>query len=175
MRAHGRVAHGFTLIEQILVLALTAILTGLAIPAMHGLLRRNRTYTATQAVNGALRATRMLAIERQRRSVLCPSRDGRHCSGQGDWQAGWLVGVDADGDGQPDGTPILAHPPLQGVHIRASRGRSRVYYHPNGSAPGSNLTLRICPAGDLPDKVSAVVVSNSGRIRLERINASHCR
>jgi type IV fimbrial biogenesis protein FimT len=169
-----RAGHGFTLIEQIITLAIAGILTGLAIPSMHAMLRHHRTGTATQALSSALHATRMLSIERQRRTVLCPTRDGHTCSGDGDWEEGWLIGIDRNHDGQPDTAPLSTHPPLDGVRIRASRGRSRVYYHPNGSAPGSNLTMRICPTGERPDKVPAVVVSNSGRIRLERTDASHC-
>lgn len=175
MHAHGRAAPGFTLVEQIVAVAIAAILTGIAIPSMRGLLRRNRSLAATRAVTGALRATRMLSIERQRRTLLCPSRDGRRCSGDAAWDQGWLIGIDRNGDGQPDGTPLIAHPALRGVRIFASRGRSRVHYHPDGSAPGSNLTLRICPRDDIPDKVAAVVVSNSGRIRLERADAAPCR
>ncbi len=171
----ARAEHGFTLIEQIIVLAIGAILASLAIPSMHAMLRHHRAGTATQAVSSALRATRMLSIERQRRMLLCPSRDGHKCSGDDAWDEGWLIGIDYDDDGQPDATPLVTHPPLDGVHVRASRGRYRVYYHPNGSAPGSNLTLRICPEHDRPDKVTAVVVSNSGRIRLEQVDASRCR
>lgn len=169
-----RADHGFTLIEQIITLAIAAILTSLAIPSMHALLRHHQANTATQAVSHALHATRMLSIERQRRMLLCPSRDDRSCSGDSTWDEGWLIGIDRNDDGQPDATPLVTHPPLDGVSIRASRGRYRVYYHPNGSAPGSNLTLRICPVGHRTGKVSAVVVSNSGRIRMERTDASHC-
>lgn len=175
MYIQTRTARGFTLIEQIIALAVAGILTCLAIPSMQALLRHQRARTATRALSGALHATRMLSIERQRRTLVCPSRDGRTCSGDGAWDEGWLIGIDRDDDGQPDATPLVAHPPLDGVRVRASRGRSHVYFHPNGSAPGSNLTLRVCPEDHLPDKVAAVVVSNSGRIRMTRIDASRCR
>jgi type IV fimbrial biogenesis protein FimT len=175
MYIQARTAHGFTLIEQIIALAIAGILTCLAIPSMQALLRHHRARTATRSLSGALHATRMLSIERQRRTLFCPSHDGRTCSGDGSWDEGWLIGIDRDDDGQPDATPLVAHPPLDGVRVRASRGRSHVYFHPNGSAPGSNLTLAVCPRRGHPDRISAVVVSNAGRIRLERLDAARCR
>jgi len=175
MRALARTPRGFTLIEQIVTLAISAILLGLAIPAMRGLLRRQHARTALQSLVQAVRTARMLSIERQRRSLLCPSVDGRHCSGDGAWEHGWLVALDSNHDGQPDTAPRITHPAPGGVRILASRGRSRIYYHPDGSAPGSNLTLRVCPLEHIPARVDALVVSNAGRIRVMLADAAPCR
>jgi len=175
MHALARPARGFTLIEQIITLAIMLILVGMAVPAMRGLLRREHTRTALQSLVEAVRTTRMLSIERQRRALLCPSRDGRHCSGDGAWEHGWLVALDSNHDGQPDSAPRITRAAPGGVRIRASRGRSRIYYHPDGSAPGSNLTLRVCPLGHVPARVDAVVVSNAGRVRVTRVDAAPCR
>jgi type IV fimbrial biogenesis protein FimT len=174
MRALPHHARGVTLVEMIISVAIAAILSGLAVPAMHGVLRRQRVNTSFRSLVESIHATRMLSIERQRRALLCPSRDGRHCSGDSGWEHGWLVALDSNHDGQPDAQPQIVHAAQHGVHIQASRGRSRIYYHPDGSAPGSNLTLRVCPVTDIPARVDAVVISNVGRVRITRVDATPC-
>ena len=175
MHAVVRNARGFTLIEQILTVAIAVILVGMAVPSMRGLLRRERARTALQSLVESIHAARMLSIEHQRRALLCPSRDSRRCSGDGAWDRGWLVALDGNRDGQPDGVPRFTRPAVGEVRIVASRGRSRIYFHPDGRAPGSNLTLRVCPLGQSPARVDAVVLSNVGRVRVTRADAAPCR
>jgi type IV fimbrial biogenesis protein FimT len=170
-----RTMRGFTLIELILSLAVAAVLLGMAIPALHGTLRRSRSRTTANALANALRTTRMLAISHNQRALLCPSHDGRHCSGDALWRNGWIVGVDRMRDGQPDDTPAMTWPALPAsLRVVGSRGRRRVYFQPNGRSPGSNLSLLVCPVHPQDSRILRVVVSNVGRVRIDRVAASRC-
>ncbi len=155
---------GMSLIEQIMVLTIIGILTGIALPSLRHLLGRNRLQGAQTDFISALRHARSTAATSGKRTLFCPSRDGNHCSGDSQWEYGWLLGHDTDGDHQPDSGPSYTHSTYAGVRIISNRERHDVRFQPDGSASGSNLTLLFCePAGGGP--VLSVVVSNAGRVR----------
>lgn len=155
---------GFTLIEQIMVLAIMAALAGAAAPPMHALLGRNRMQSAQMELMAGLQHARGMAVQTGARMVFCPTRDNNRCSGEAQWDGGWLLGIDRDRDNQPDGAPLRVGGGQARVVIRSTAGRRHVAFQPDGSSPGSNLSLVICEAGGSGSPLS-VVVSNSGRVR----------
>lgn len=163
---HGRTRQaGLTLIEQIMALAIVAVLISIAAPSLGTLVSRNRLQTAQMDYIAGLQHARAAAITHGVPVVFCPSRGGYRCEATPVWESGWLIGEDRNADNQPDHralfTGAAAAAPL---HVRSSVGRYRVRFHPDGSAAGSNLTLTLCLAGK-PGQALNVVVSNAGRIR----------
>lgn len=155
---------GMSLIEQIMILAIVGTLTGMALPSLRHVLGRNRLQAAQSDFIAALRHARGSAVTGGRRSLFCPSTDAHSCSGDTRWDHGWLIGHDIDGDHQPDAGPSYTGAAYPGLRITSSSGRRDVRFRPDGSAPGSNLTLVLCdPSGG--GSALAVVVSNPGRIR----------
>jgi type IV fimbrial biogenesis protein FimT len=160
-----RKQRGLTLIEQIMVLAIIAILVGIAVPPLHQLVARNQLRVAQTDFIVALHHARATAITSGRRTLFCPSTDGHRCSNDTHWDSGWLLGHDADHDEQPDHGPLYVGDGYRGsVNIRSSVGRHLVRFSPDGTAGGSNLTLLFCQPAHAQQALS-VVVSNSGRIR----------
>jgi type IV fimbrial biogenesis protein FimT len=156
---------GMTLVEQIMVLAIMAVLAGIAAPPLRSLLNRNVLQVAQTDFIAALQHARQTAIISGRRTLFCPSRDGGSCSDDSRWDSGWLLGHDADADDQPDHGPLYTGPGYGGkLIVRSSAGRHVVRFRPDGSASGSNITLVLCQPHDSAHALS-VVVSNSGRIR----------
>lgn len=157
--------HGITLIEQIMVLAIIAVLLSVATPSLHKILTRSTVQTAQTDFIAALRHARSTAVFSGKRTLFCPSIDGAHCASTTHWEQGWLLGTDANHDNQPDGAPRYTGTSRAGkLLIRSSTGRQLVRFQPDGSAGGSNLTLLFCvPDGQSP--ALSVVVSNSGRVR----------
>jgi Tfp pilus assembly protein FimT len=163
----SRRQRGASLIEQIMVLAIVAALTGMAIPSMRKLLVRNQLQVAQTDFMAALRHARETAIVSGRRTLFCPTRDGNRCHGDTRWDSGWLLGHDANGDNQPDNRPLyvsLGHSYHGKLIISSSTGRHVVRFQPDGSASGSNITLLFCQPAS-PQHALSVVVSNSGRVR----------
>lgn len=164
----ARAAQGWTLIEQLMVLVIVAVLVTIALPSMGKVLARSRLQSAQMDLMAGLQHARYIAVSRGLPAVFCPSDDGSDCVRTSRWEGGWLIGMDRNGDNHPDQSAIVTGPQAPaGMHVRSSVGRYRVRFHPDGSAAGTNLTITLClPGRDA--KALNVVVSNAGRVRGER-------
>jgi len=163
---------GVTLIEQIMVLAIIAIMAGIATPSLRRLASHNQLRVAQMDFIGALQRARAAAVMSGKRSLFCPTLDGDKCSGGTRWENGWLVAHDINGDSQPDHGPLHVGATQRGkLIIQSSNGRHNVRFRPDGSAGGSNLTLLFCQPSQPADAL-LVVVSNAGRIRGAHADAS---
>ena len=89
---------GFTLIELIVTLAVTAILLGVAVPSFLSVVHNNRIASQTNTLVAALNLARTEAIKRRAVATVCISSNASTCTGS-DWSTGWLVWVDDNGDG----------------------------------------------------------------------------
>lgn len=164
-------SRGLTLIELMIALAVLVTLATVAVPAMSNLILDQRVSSAANHMMTHLRFARGAALKYQTFVSACPSPDLSSCSGNR-WDSGWIVFLDPDRSGQPDSTDdILRVVQADERLLLHSGGRYRVRFRPNGSAYGTNLTIRVC-AGD---NARAVIVSNPGRVRATRdIDLSEC-
>lgn len=87
---------GFTLLELVITVAVLAIALGIAIPSFQGITNRNRLTSVANEVVAAMQLTRMEAIRRNQRVVMCPSTNGTTCSGA-DWMRMIVREADAGG------------------------------------------------------------------------------
>ncbi len=124
--------------------------------------------TAMDSLQTDLNLARRRAISLNVQTVTCPSSADDTCSGNSDWQNGWIVFTDMNTDRQRQaGEPLLKQSAaVEFINISSSVSRSYVRFYPNGSAPGSNMTIRFCDdrGAQYAGKIS---VSNSGRIKLQ--------
>jgi type IV fimbrial biogenesis protein FimT len=67
---------GFTLIELMVALAVTAIVLGIGVPSFQNVMERNRAASQTNEMLGALQATRSEAIRRNATHRFCSSSTG---------------------------------------------------------------------------------------------------
>jgi type IV fimbrial biogenesis protein FimT len=160
-------SRGVTLVEQVMAVAVLAVLAGIASPSLAAFVRRERVQSAQMDFLEALGYARGEAVLRRARVLFCPSLDKVRCSGESRWDGGWLVGVDADRDNQPDSAPLRVGEAHARLLILSSEARRHVTFLPDGSAGGSNLTLLFCSREHAEDALG-VVVSNSGRTRGSR-------
>jgi type IV fimbrial biogenesis protein FimT len=155
--------HGMGLIEQCMVIAIIGILGAIAAPSLRDLLTHQQLTTTQIDFIAMLQQARMSAITRGGIITACPSHDGATCNGQTQWDESWLLLPERDGI---EGTPFWVHPDhARAVHVRnTGSGRPRIRFHPDGSAPGSNLITVFCTHGE-SRRALIVSVSIAGRIR----------
>jgi len=162
-----RALRGLTLIELLMALTVLAIVTGMAMPAFASLVRGNRLASSFNLLLSTLQLARSQAIQSRTMVVVCPGDPAHGCTGNSDWHDGWIVVLRPNASGQPDARSriVAVQQPLpDGIRIQSSRSRQRVQYRPDGSARGSNLSLRLClPGQSIAER--ALVVNNGGRAR----------
>ncbi|MBZ0222244.1 MAG: GspH/FimT family pseudopilin [Dokdonella sp.] len=167
---------GFTLIELMMTLALSALLTVIALPGFGSLLAKTRTQTTWQDLAATFNAARLAAVSRAMHVVICPSSDQASCSDGELWQQGWIAFVDANRDREADANEerldVSQNAP-QGTAIVGSSARARIVYQPDGSARGSNVTLTLCNRGARANDARTLVIGPSGRIRSGNANAEN--
>ena len=169
--------HGFTLVELLATLCIVGVLAIAGMPALGAMLAHSHERSAEDALQASLLHAREMAITRRIQVVVCPSTDGRQCASGDDWRRGWLIGADADRDREPDAgtSPLAAFDRLPaGMRVLASQGRPRIVFRPDGSASGTNARLTICHRNDA-DSGRAVVVANSGRVRIAQADPDRLR
>ena len=98
---------GFTLIEALVVIAITGILLALGIPSMRDIIERNAVSGQVNGFIGAVNLARAESIKRGVTVVMCRSTDAESattpsCSNGSDWRDGWIVFSDRDGNSAID-------------------------------------------------------------------------
>ena len=84
-------ASGFSLVESMIVVAILAILAGLALPSLQALVLRQRIATTGYTLATELSLARNTAISRRTPVTLGPSRGDGRCRSDPDWSEGWLL------------------------------------------------------------------------------------
>ncbi len=174
---------GATLLELIVVLAVSATLLTIAVPGLSALFHSSRLASATNALIVSLHVARSEAIKRRQRVILCPSPGGDACAGSGGWHQGWMVFHDANNNAQRDAgeSVLLAHPALPGGMRVTSKGSTASYisYTPAGGTQqiGGAFqagTLTLCHVSASPDSARQVVIYRTGRPRTAKTSVETC-
>ena len=101
--------HGFTLIEMLVVIAISAILVAMAIPSFQGTIRSSRISGAANSFIAAIDLARSEAIRRATSVTVCRSTNAdtvnANCSdvaangyAGNDWASGWIAFAKAPGN-----------------------------------------------------------------------------
>ncbi len=169
---------GFTVIELMVALAISAILISLGVPAFQDYLLRQRMNASISALHSDLLYARSQAVYRNTQVVACPGSPTEGCLESADWTGGWIVFSDVNGDRhRQDDEELLRHGQgLEQVMIHGSSGRTNVRFFPDGTTPGSNGSFSLCGPGG-PEHARKLVISNLGRIRrdtAQKLDPAHC-
>jgi type IV fimbrial biogenesis protein FimT len=168
-------SQGVTLVELMITVSLTAILLALAVPPFREMILNNRRAAQLNALTGSLNLARSAAVKGGSDAFVCIS-DGAtppDCdTAATDWEAGWLVIVDSNKDGnvtsagdEPRDQVLEVHEALAGgFTLRGNANVAwRVAYSSRGSA--TNGTLTLCDSRGASG-ARGIVISNAGRARL---------
>jgi type IV fimbrial biogenesis protein FimT len=157
--------HGYTLLELLVALALTAILATIAYPGFTAWLLDSRRDAIVTSALHAVHAARQFAATRNESIALCGTLDAAHCSGAVDWSSGLLV-IGADDIVHRN---LSSSQPLHGPTLKSNRAIIR--FEP-GTSFASPATMTICDRRG-SRAARAVIVSRSARPRVSERDASN--
>lgn len=156
---------GLTLVELLIVLAVVSLLLLAAVPGFQRHGAEHRLRAASDALMLDLARGRAEAIRENGPVIVCAATSAG-CRADGDWRGGWRMFADRDGDGTwHPSEALLERPALPNrVAANGSASRSALRFLPDGTAPGSNATIRFCDRHDRA-RPRRVVLANTGRVR----------
>lgn len=172
--------NGFTLIEMMVVVTITAILVGLALPSMLDLIERNAVSSNVNNFIGTASYARAEAIKRGVSVVVCRSEDaetaatptcaaGANDAGGG-WATGWLVFADANADGAFDianGDVVLrTQGSIAGNGAIQQSTFSRLAFRPTGLASSGLSSFDFKSKSEVSSRQKSVCFSIQGRTRI---------
>lgn len=181
-RMHRKMT-GFTLTEVLVSVLISVTLLALALPAMAGWVSSVRLRMAADLFYQSLATARSEAIKRNVRTVVCKSALGGRCDANGDWQFGWIVFKDGNGNAQVDeGDEVIHRQAALPGDMRFSGNTNvahYVSYSPTGASKmvggGAQMgTFIICMASGAPTEARKVMISKPGHVRVEKSRVETC-
>ncbi|MBT7306577.1 MAG: prepilin-type N-terminal cleavage/methylation domain-containing protein [Gammaproteobacteria bacterium] len=163
-----RFSLGFTLPELLITLSLVALVLSQITPDLSATLQQNRLRGVSAQFSQQLQLSRSEAIKRNRKVTLCKSDNPTQCNPSSEWESGWLLFENRDGDGRVDheDTILQVHQPLPvGITLRGvGNFKNRITYKPSGDST-SFSRLVLC---DQNQTIGAqlLYINSTGRIRI---------
>ncbi|HEB63307.1 MAG TPA: prepilin-type N-terminal cleavage/methylation domain-containing protein [Gammaproteobacteria bacterium] len=154
---------GFTLIELLTVLAIVAITTAIATPALQSFFTKNYVTSQVNTLLADLNLARTEAIERNGEVIICASNNGIHCSRSKQWQTGWIIFSDNNDNKKRDDNEnlIRIQTPFKGLNNLQFRA---TYIKFNSIGFSNNGTFTLCSGN--PNYNRAIIIARTGRARL---------
>jgi type IV fimbrial biogenesis protein FimT len=182
---------GFTLVELMVVVAIAAVLVGMAVPAFNQLIKSNNISNAVNTFMSDVRFARSESIRLGGGVVMCRSdapeatspacNTGSGTDGNG-WVSGWVIFQDLNNDQTIDaGEPILrVQAAIASVDTMVASGstpRSKIRFTATGRAQNTSSTFQIqfgSNAKFTNEQQRIVCVSLGGRARIAGDGTASC-
>ena len=151
---------GFTMIELLVVLVVTAVLVAIAFPDFISTTRGLQTAHVAREMSGAIKFTRAEAIRRGQLVVMCRANSTQtscDTSSSSNWKNGWLVFTDLNDNKQLDSGETL-------IAVRQTMSNGTDAFVHTGGTP-INKYIVFNPAGEL-----AANFANAGTITFTKDN-----
>lgn len=158
-------AHGFTLVELMVTVALVAILAGIGIPSFNNLVAQNRVISSINEFHAGLRLARSEAVKRNANVVFCASSNQSTCTGT--WGSGWLVYQDLDGDNTADNNEVIrvGDAVQTGFALTFSGGGTAITFLPRGMTDEQSGTFKLCDKDRVASRARGIVLLTTGSTR----------
>jgi type IV fimbrial biogenesis protein FimT len=176
-RHHGQL--GLTVIELLVVVAIVAILASLATPSFTNSLLRNRATAEVNQLAGDLQFARAEAIKEGQTVTICTSSNGTTCQMSTNWNGGWIIFSDANGNQKVDtGETILRAQKkwLSADTFAADHSISAITFSSDGLAlnlPGAvTVTLHTTPQESY--STQCLILNVIGHLQIQNSGTGNC-
>lgn len=171
-------SRGFTIVEAFISLAIITIFVSMAAPGFIDLIRSNRLTSQMNHFLSAINYARTEAVMRKQQVFICV-RSKDDCGAGVEWESGWLVFVDENGNSRPDRAEKIHQfdPLAEGYNLRPNVNASSLAFLPSGHVRRGTgglplMTFRLCApdaaAGNLRERSREIVINATGRMRAQR-------
>ena len=167
---------GFTLLELIIIIGILGITMAFAAPGLSTMIANNRISSDINEFVAALQFAKAEAAARINPVSICKrNAAGTGCVAGGDWQQGWIVFSDDNGDAAVDAGELvlLSHEALDArITFGGTAGVSTsITYQPSGTTSvNSTEVLVMCDDRGLVDASRAVLVTITGRGNVMKVS-----
>lgn len=174
---------GYTLVELLIGIGISAGAMTLAVPAMNDLMNSARIQAGAQALSNSLALARSEAVKRNGRVVMCKSPQGLRCERAGGWEQGWILFQDRNNNAQRDEDEEILHLEAGLATALSMRGNTPVSHYVSYTPYGRTRqvsgafqagTFTVCGSAGSGVKGRQVVINSVGRARVAQAGASVC-
>lgn len=168
--APRRRAGGFSLIELMITLTVSAILLAVAAPSFNELMARSRISDASRGLGDRLALA--MNMSESRPTTICVSSDGASCAEGDSWAGGYIVFTDGGEVGTVDGTDAILErgaPAGGSISVRStldiggtSFASGLIHFDQRAAAVDGAVRFTVCQSGHLPRQL---VVNRIGSLR----------
>ena len=158
-------AHGFTLVELMITVAILAVIVGIGLPSFTGIVAQNRVTASINDFHAGLRLARSEAVKRNANVVFCASSNQTACTGG--WGSGWLVYQDVDGDGTVDSGEIIrvGDAVQTGYTLTFTSATSAITFAARGMTSGQSGTFKLCDKDKKASYARGIILLVTGATR----------
>lgn len=161
--------HGFTAVEFMVVLGLSALFLVAAVPGYQALIQNNKIVAATNRLSASLNLARTEAIRRSTKVSVCPTANAAFtaCGSTAQWGSGWIVFVDSDNDNVIDSSADLvkvADAPATGTKITSAS--AIISYDATGFLLSGATSLVVQTTGCSGNNARTISISGAGRVSI---------
>jgi type IV fimbrial biogenesis protein FimT len=173
MKTTYKTKSGLTIIELLIILSAIAIVVVISVPSSTVVLEHFRLKAASSDLADSLNLAKEEALLRNSTVKVCPSSNGRFCRSDGNWNHGWLVYSDGNGDGTVQEIELVKAfgAPSQRVRIVATGAVVDVAGFTLAGLVPANETdagaFHICHQG-LDSRAKVVNIDSEGWVRVSR-------
>lgn len=171
-RLRSRTQTGFTIVELMITITILSVLMAVAIPSFNNMIQNSRRTAAVNELIANLMLARSEAVKRGQAVTVCSntSGGGMSCTGGTNWNYGWMIFLDPDGDGAIAATSDVLRQYVNesagsGLTVTsATGGTGHVTLRPFNQA-GTAASVTVCDKRGAAE-ARRVCVSNNGRARV---------
>ena len=153
---------GLTFIELIAGLGITSALTVMAIPSFDALTPGSEAEVVISSLSQDIEFAKTAAVSNNAKVTLCNSADASSCNG--DWNDGWLVFIDNNGDRKVSEDDVVLRTGSKAAGTKVfmkSSIKHSVQFNAQGFA-SNTATYQVCNEALRAEEAHGLIINRSG-------------